>query len=243
MRSKSILVLAAAAALVLQGFVLGASAGREQLRDCREVPVKLQSHDIHVAGQHIHLSGRSNPRLCVVWDREISGTPTITFYKNCGEICFAVRLADVAVYSDVAVEFSYSEDGVRKSIPVHPSSIDLTRSVEDACYSNHAEGTADPCTNSITTPTNLIARGRVGKVVLRWGGSTPYSSDQSVSGYEIWRSATGEIEDFQHHADSTGTKFVDTAVSSGTAYSYYVVAVSSDGSRSGGSNRATATPQ
>ncbi|MDQ3986845.1 MAG: hypothetical protein M3280_10170 [Actinomycetota bacterium] len=242
MGKKGILVLAAAAALVVQGFVLPAPA-REQLKDCREIPVKTQSHDIHVAGQHIHIGGKSNPRLCVFWEREISGTPTITFYKNCGEVCFAVRLADVAVYSDVEVEVSYSEDGVRKSIPVHPSSIDLTKSVEEVCYSNHGEGSADPCTNSVTTPANLFARGRTGKVVLKWDASTPYNSNESVAGYEIWRSATGEVEDFQHHADSTGTKFIDTSVSAGTAYSYYVVAVGSNGSRSGGSNTATATPR
>jgi Fibronectin type III domain len=237
-RTLALAIVAAALVALVPNF---AQAGREQLKDCRQIPVGTGANDIHIAGRQIHLAAVGKPSVCVTWDREIAGTPTITFLRNCGELCFVVRLADVAIYQDVLVEISFSEDGVRKSIPVDPSPIDLARELGEACWGYSGEGTGNPCLSSITTPQNLTAQGRRAKIVLSWQASSVTSSSSSVEGYQIWRSATGAPDSFEHIADSSTTTFKDTGLTAGQSFTYYVVAVASDGARSAGSSNATAT--
>ncbi|MDQ3956199.1 MAG: fibronectin type III domain-containing protein [Actinomycetota bacterium] len=237
-RTLALALAVVAIAAVVPNFAL---AAREQFKDCRQIPVRLGAHDIHAAGRHVHIPARSNPTVCVTWDREVAGTPTITFLRNCGDVCFVVRLADVAVYQDVHVEISWSEDGVRQSVPVDPSPIDLTRELDEACWGHSGEGAGDPCTTTITTPQNLTAQGRKAKILLTWKASQVTSSSNSVTKYEIWRSETGAPDTFQQIAEATSTSFKDTGLTSGQTFTYYVVAVASDGARSAGSSNATAT--
>lgn len=237
-RTLALALAVAAIAAVVPNFAL---AAREQMRDCRQINVGTGANDIHVAGREIHIGARGKPSVCVTWERELAGTPTITFLRNCGEPCFVVRVSEIAVYQDVSVEISYSEDGVRKSIPVDPAPIDLARELGEACWGYSGEGSGNPCLSSITTPENVRAQGRKAKIVLTWQGSQVTRSSNSVAKYEIWRSATGAPDTFEHIADSTTTSFKDTGLTSGQTFTYYVVAVASDGARSAGSSNATAT--
>ena len=239
--SKKTLALAIAVAAVVAVVPNMALANRQQTRDCRQVPIRTGAIDMHVGGQQLHVEARSNPSVCVAWEREISGTPTITFLRNCGEPCFVVRLSDVAVYHDVQVEISWSEDGVRRSVPVHPSPIDLAKELGEACWGYTGEGTGNPCLSSVTTPQDVQAQGRKGKILLSWQASSVTRSSSSVAKYEIWRSETGAPDTFEYIADSTATTFKDTGLTSGQTFTYYVVAVASDGARSAGSSNATAT--
>ena len=239
--NKKTLALAIAVAAVVAVVPSFASANREQFRDCRQIAIGLGANDIHVGDQQFHIPARGNPAVCVTWDRELSGTPTITFLRNCGEPCFVVRVSDLGVYQDVVVEISWSEDGVRKSVPVDPAPIDLTRELGEACWGYSGAGTGNPCLSSITTPQDLRAQGRKAKILLTWEASSVTKSSNSVAGYEIWRSATGAPDTFEHIGDSTTTSFKNTGLTSGQTFTYFVVAVASDGARSAGSSGATAS--
>ncbi len=237
-RTLALALAVVAIAAVVPNFAL---AAREQMKECRGLSVGTGANDIHVGGRHIHIPATGKPSVCVTWERELAGTPTITFLRNCGELCFVVRVSEIAVYQDVHVEISWSEDGVRKSVPVDPAPIDLARELGEACWGHSGEGAGDPCLSSITTPQNLSAQGRKAKILLTWEASQVTRSSSSVASYEIWRSATGAADTFEHIADSSTTKFKDTGLTSGQTFTYYVVAVASDGARSAGSSNATAT--
>lgn len=239
--SKRTLALAIAAAVIAAVVPNFALAAREQMKDCRGIAVGTGANDIHLAGRQIHIPATGKPSVCVTWDRELAGTPTITFLRNCGEPCFVVRVSEIAVYQDVHVEISWSEDGVRKSLAVDPAPVDLTRELGEACWGYSGEGTGNPCLSSITTPDSVRAQGRKAKILLTWQASQVTRSSNSVVRYEIWRSATGAPDTFEHIADSTTTSFKDAGLSSGQTFTYYVVAVASDGARSAGSSNATAT--
>jgi fibronectin type 3 domain-containing protein len=84
-----------------------------------------------------------------------------------------------------------------------------------------------------TTPTNLTATAvSSSQVNLSWTAST--SQGDGVSGYEVFRNGSLVNKVFI-------TSWSDTGLSAGTAYSYYLVAVSNSGEESAPSNTASAT--
>lgn len=209
---------------------------------CVPLPVSTGAKDIHVGSNHIHLPGRSDPKVCLTSDSKLTGTPTVTAYQNCGSTCFAVRVADINAAADLKVELTYNEDGKPQSIGVDPDPVDLSRDLEEVCISNHDSGTPDPCVISLTSPSSLKAKGGPRQVALRWspGGEAYGRSVQTT--YEVWRGTGTELEAFELIAEGvTETSFLDTGLQRGSTYSYFVVAVDADGNRSGGSNMAQAT--
>ena len=236
------------AALAIAALAIGASAllagqagaARERLQDCRGVTVKTDGINIHAAGQTIRVPATGNPQLCVTWEREINGTPTVSFYTNCGSLCFAVRVADVVVYEDIDLEISFVQDGTRHSVPVNPDPIGLVKEVEEICLSMHADGSSDPCLSGVTRPTDLSAQARKNRIELKWTASTA-TGDESVTGYSIYRSTTGEADSFEKVNSTTATSFKDSTVTPRTSYTYYVVALDSKGGESASSDTASAT--
>ena len=231
--------LVAAATLVPAAAAFGGTPDTQKTT-CVPVPVTIDTKDVHVAGQTVHVGSRSGIQVCATTDIRANVVPTITFFKNCGDLCFAVRLAKVDVYEDIQVALTWREDGVNQSIAVAPDPVDAAQQVGDICVSNHSEGTADPCEVTLVSPSDLTARGKLGRINLAWSSATEAYGRTSGLQYEIWMSETGEANSFSLLGTSATTSFVERGLASGTRHYYYVVAFDSDGDRSGGSNQATA---
>ncbi|MEA2477871.1 MAG: hypothetical protein QOF16_532 [Actinomycetota bacterium] len=231
--------LVAAATLIPAGTAFGGTPETVQTV-CAPVPVTIDTKDVHVGGQTVHVGSRSGIQVCATTDTRVNVTPTITFFKNCGDACFAVRVARVDVYEDIQVDLTWREDGVAQSIALTPDPVDLTQDVDDICVSNHSEGTSDPCDVALVSPSDLTATGRHGRIHLGWSPATEAYGRTAGLHYEIWMSETGEANTFSLLATSPTTTFVDRGLARGTQRYYYVVAVDPDGNRSGGSNQAVA---
>ncbi len=217
------------------------SAGSNPNEVCVRLPVSTDAKDIHVGGNNIHVPGLSKIRACAVSDVKLNGTPTVTRYDNCGSACFAVRVADVQAYADLKVDVRYREDKTEKSVPVDPEPIDVTRDLEEVCISNYDPDAPNPCVITITSPSDLKAKGGVRQVALRWSAAEEAYGRSVTTTYQVWRNTRTDLDTFEMVADGvTDTKFVDSGLRRNTAYSYYVVAVDENDNRSGGSNVATA---
>lgn len=209
---------------------------------CLPLPVSTDAKDIHVGNQHYHVPGRTDVKVCTTVDHDVKGTPTLTPYENCGSACFAVRVSDVRAYADVAVELSYKEDGMPKSIPVDPSPVDLGRDIDEVCISNHSAATPDPCVVNILSPTDLRAQGGAKQVALRWSAAKEsYGRAVVEPSYEVWRNTSEDLETFELVATTQTVNFTDIGLRKKTTYWYFIVAVDKEGNRSGGSNLASAT--
>ena len=209
---------------------------------CVALPVSSDPKDVHVGSNHLHAPGVSKLRACVASDVELNGTPTVTPYQNCGNACFAVRVADIRAYSDLEVELRWREDKEEKSSSVDPEPVDVTRDLEEVCISNHDVDAPDPCVVTITSPSDLKAKGGVRQVALRWSAAEETYGRSVSTTYQLWRNTSTDLETFEMVAEGLDvTKYVDAGLRRKTTYSYYVVAVDENEKRSGGSNIATAT--
>jgi hypothetical protein len=86
-------------------------------------------------------------------------------------------------------------------------------------------------------PTNLTAQGQIGKIVLNW--SAPLGSNIT---YKVYRGTSASGESGTPIATGlTATNYVDTNVTTGVTYYYYVTSVAS-GTESASSNEAHASP-
>jgi hypothetical protein len=229
--------------VVAASFIPAAAFGRTpdtEQQTCAPVPVSIDNKDIHVGSQTVHVGSRSQIKVCVTTDVRAEATPTITFFKNCGDACFAVRMARVDVYENLKVELSWREDGVNQAITVDPEPLDASKEVGDICVSNHSEGTPDPCLVTLVSPSNLTARGGRGRINLSWTPASEAYGRTAGLQYEIWMSETGEPDTFSLLGTSATTQFTDQALARGTHRWYFVVAFDADGNRSGGSNVGTA---
>jgi hypothetical protein len=236
------------AAATLAGLVVAASfipatafaTPDEEQTTCAPVPVSIDSKDIHLLDRTIHVGGRSKIKVCATTEVQADATPTITFFKNCGDACFAVRMARVQAYENLKVEITWNEDGQSNSMQVDPDPLDLSKEVGDVCVSNHAEGTPDPCIVTLVSPSNLTAKAGRGRVALSWSPASESYGRTSGLQYEIWMSETGAPDSFIQIATSPTTSLVDKGLTRGTQRYYFVVAFDSSGNRSGGSNVASA---
>ncbi len=218
------------------------NTGRAPERACASLPVSTGATNIHVGPHHVRVPGLDSIKACVEWDVALTGTPTITPYENCGTACFAVRVADIRAYQDMKVELVYREDAKQKSVSVDPDPTDVTRDLEEVCISNHDVDAPDPCVITLTSPSDLQAKGQQQQVALKWTPAGEAYGRSVNTTYELWRNTTEELESFEMVAEGlTDTRFVDTGLERKSSYSYYVVAVDDNGNRSGGSNIATAT--
>jgi chitodextrinase len=80
-------------------------------------------------------------------------------------------------------------------------------------------------------PTGLTAAEVRGKVQLTWQAAT---DNVALGGYTVWRNG-GKI------GTTANTSFTDSAISSGSTYTYFVVASDAAGNVSGASNTAMVT--
>lgn len=243
MRRKVLITGLVALMLVPVAAFASGKEARPTTTMCVPLPISTDAKDVHVGDEHVHLPGRTEPKVCTTLDNEVSGTPTVTRYDNCGNSCFAVRVSDVRAYSDVKVEITHKEDGKEQRVVVDPEPVDLVRDIEEICISNHSAGTPDPCVLTITSPSDLKAKGGSGQVALRWTAAREAYGRSVSTTYELWRNAaSNDLESFELIAeDLTETSFLDSGLERKTTYSYYVVAVDDNGNRSGGSNVATVT--
>lgn len=236
------------AAATLAGLVVAASfipaaafAGPDgEQTACVPVPVSIDSKDIHALGHTIHVAGRSAIKVCATYDVRANATPTITFFKNCGDACFAVRMARVQAYENLKVELTWREDGTSYSQKVDPDPLDLSQELGDTCVSNHSGDSPDPCVVNLVSPSNLTAKAGRSRISMTWSPASEAYGRTSGLQYEIWVSETGAPDSFTQLASTSSTSFVETKLLRGTQRYYYVVAFDSDGNRSGGSNVASA---
>jgi hypothetical protein len=119
----------------------------------------------------------------------------------------------VAGAYDVAVQL------VDGTVPVHVASGKVVADVNVV--------TGD--TTAPTTPTGLKALAGPGKIRLSWNGS---SDNVGVTGYGVWRNNT-------RIATASVPSYVDTVITPGSTYTYYVVAYDAAGNASGASGAVT----
>lgn len=101
--------------------------------------------------------------------------------------------------------------------------------------SNTASATTPaPDGTAPTAPATLSATSGKGKVSLAWGASTD-TGGSGLAGYKVYRSTTGSTGAFSQIAAPTSTSYVDTAVSRGQTYWYYVKAYDNAGNYSAAS--------
>ena len=240
-------LVAAVTVAVVMLPVMGHAAGRRQIenrteRVCAALPVGTGAKNIHVGPNRVHVPGLDGIKACAEFDVKLNGTPTVTPYDNCGTGCFAVRVADIRAYQDMKVELVYREDAKQKSVTVDPDPTDVTRDLEEVCISNHDVDAPDPCVITLTSPSDLQAKGQQQQVALKWTPAGEAYGRSVSTTYEVWRNTTDDLESFEMVAEGlSDTRFVDAGLQRKSNYSYYVVAVDENGNRSGGSNIATAT--
>jgi len=95
-------------------------------------------------------------------------------------------------------------------------------------------------TNATSPTVALSGVGESHQVEIAW--SSPQASSDPVTGYHIYRAATGTTS-FQllNARSQTPTSFLDTTVVSGVSYDYVVKSLDAQGAESIPSNTATVT--
>ena len=169
----------------------------------------------------------SHASVTLTWQTPFSGTPTgYKIYRN----NTALTTVTTLTYRDTAVT-----DGTTYSYKV------------SALYgSDESDPTAVvTATPNMYPPTNLVATGSNNVVQLTWTAATGREAEdtlelgtknRAISSYKIYRNGTA-------HTTVSGTSYNDTAVTNGTAYSYYVTTLyTNPAGESAASNTATATP-
>jgi hypothetical protein len=154
--------------------------------------------------------------------------------------CFSARLSGVTVSEDFRVELRFTQDSEVKIIQIDPDPVGLDRPLDEICVSYHDPAAPDPCLVSIGSPSDLQAKGRVGRVALAWTESSETYGRTVELTYEIYRSVTGEADSFSLIGTTSEPKFVDRGLGSGQQLWYFVAAVDAQGNRSAGSDTATA---
>ena len=105
-------------------------------------------------------------------------------------------------------------------------------SVAESAKSNEADATSG---STLLTATTLAAAVGSGKVALSWGAITGAAS------YSLYRSVGGGSSFVLYQLGLTGTSYMDTGVTNGIPYAYYVAAVSGTGQGTA-SNTVTVIP-
>lgn len=204
---------------------------------CEQVPANVPG--VTIAGQRV--KNIEDLEACVQAGAAVGVVPVIKDQPQCGTPCMTLEITGLNANVDTGVKIRFSRDGETEELnhDVDPISVgDSTR------WCLVGIGTPDPCIERITTPTNL--RADVGKnagvLKLSWKPSTN-TGDADVTGYQIYRSETGEEGTFAPVGTATSTAFTDKGLASGTTYSYYVIALDGEGNHSEASNVARGTPK
>ena len=147
----------------------------------------------------------------------------------------------VSAASLTGTGFSFS--GATFPVTLNPT-IAITIQVQfDPAAVGAASGSLKFSSNSTTGSTSTVSLSGNGtavqhRVSLSW--AAPANSPVAVTGYKIYR-VLGSGTAYQLLASSSSTTYVDLAVQTKTAYSYYVTSVDSGGTESSPSNQVTVT--
>ena len=116
--------------------------------------------------------------------------------------------------------------------------VKAVNSVGSSPYSNAANATATAALPG--APQNLVATPGAGKVTLTWAAPAT-SGGSAITGYKVYLALLGGAVNIANVSGST-LSYVDSTGTSGTTYTYYVVAVNAVGSGAV-SGQASASPQ
>ena len=207
--------------------------------ECVVAPVSVGGFTI--LGSH-RIEGISDLKVCVDAGARAGVVPQVVNQPDCGSPCFTIEVRNLDIAADEKIEITMKRDGVAAQPitfdpePVNPTSGNETGRI---CVIGHG-GPPDPCAERLTTPKSLTAQPARTKMTLGWSPSQD-TGDGDITGYELWRSTTGEEASFVYVATFPNTSAADTGLTRKQQYWYYVVAVDADGHRSTASNIATAT--
>lgn len=239
-------IIAGSFALLQNGGSNPVSHGAPETRDgrtehCVEIPANTPVVDIVAGGERVTVPSKGDPSLCVTWDSKAEGTPTITYFKNCGEVCAAVRVADLNVRQDLAMSVRFRDGDKEHSFALDPDPVNITQAGQETCIAIYAPDKPSPCDVLITSPSDLTADASRREVNLEWAPSREANDRDVEIQYEIWRGTDDGSESFVNVGTTSAPAFRDSGLERKTTYWYYVVAVADSGHRSGGSEIVSVT--
>jgi fibronectin type 3 domain-containing protein len=126
----------------------------------------------------------------------------------------------------VVVGTSYQDDGVVVGTPYYYK-VKANNSFGQSAFSNEATGTA--IANTVpSAPQSLTATAGSGKVTLAWQAPAD-SGGSAILSYQVYRSTGGGAATQIGQVGGSVLTYVDTSVTAGTTYTYYVKAVNEIG--------------
>jgi hypothetical protein len=153
--------------------------------------------------------------------------------------------SQLTVNSATVTGGGFSISGLTFPLTLNPGQSATLNIAFDPTVTGTATGSVTISTNASsggTATISLSGNGVAGshQVSLTW--AAPTSSTDPVVGYNVYR-AVGTSASYQllNSSVDAQTAYTDTAVQSGTSYSYYVVSVDSTGNQSSPSNIFTAS--
>ncbi len=156
------------------------------------------------------------------------GVTKVEFYLD-----GALQTTDTAAPYDWSWNTTASANGSHSlTSKAYDAAGNTTMSAAVAVTVSNAGDTTPP-----STPTGLSATAGKRKITLGWTAST---DNVGVSGYQIWR-ATAAAGPFSQVATTTSVSYVNTGLTSGSTYYYYVQATDAAGNISAASSTASAT--
>jgi len=200
------------------------------------------------AVSYIYLSGNgvtptTNPQLTVSPSLLAFGNVAIGSSATLPVTLTSSGGSAVTVNSATLSGSSFTMSGATFPVTLSPQQ-SITLQVQFApAATNSATGMLTISSNSSTNGTvgvSLSGAGALHQVNLSW--QAPSSSSDPVAGYHIYR-ATGSSSSYSllNSPVDTQTSYVDSVVTSGTNYTYYVKSVDASGNESSPSNSVTVT--
>jgi len=189
-----------------------------------KAPVKVPS--IEVLGQYVE--SVSDVQVCTDVSASVGVVPQIVEHEDCGDPCYTIEVRNFDLAADTAITITLSRDGVPQEPQTYdPAPVEHGQETGRKCIIG-VGGPPKPCSARLTQPRSLTADAAKRKVGLTWKASVD-TDDGDLSGYEVWRSTTGEEGSFAVVATVAETTHVDAQLERGTSYWYYVVAFDADG--------------
>lgn len=219
------IAMAVVLGVVTSGLGMTAQAG-SPVQTCQQVPVTVPG--VTVLGKRVQQV--SDVGFCVDAEVGVQAMPAIRQQPECGNPCFSIELERAGIRENVAVEITYSLDNEPQTpVAFRPQALDIP--IFDGRMCLVGVGTPDPCIDRITDPSGLWAKAARRRASLGWESSVD-TGGAPLTGYDIFRSATGEADSFVLAGTSPEPGFTDRGLRRKSDYWYYVVAFDGDGNRS-----------
>lgn len=139
---------------------------------------------------------------------------------------------------------SFAGPGTALPITLNPNQTTILQLQFDPTASGADTGSITISSNASNMPTATVSLSGTGQssgsyqVNLNW--QAPASSSDPVTGYNIYRAASGGSYQLLNPSVNTPTTYTDSSVQAGTTYTYEVMSVDAQGSESAPSNVYTA---